>query len=125
MPRVLIIDDDTAIHQAFRLALEKTSCEVQVASSGEAGLEELAKTGADLVYLDLKMPGADGVEILRRLRANGHKMPVYIVTGFAEEFMAALRAAAEEGLDFEVARKPLARKEIREITASKLGLDPS
>jgi len=57
------------------------------------------------------------------LRAGGHSMPVYIVTAFAEEFTSPLKAAAEEGLDFEVARKPLARREIRKIAGAKLGVD--
>jgi len=121
MKNILVIDDDDSVRDAFCFALADTACAVTVAESGEEGLRKLREKKMDLVYLDLKMPEMDGVETLRRIRQEGHDTPVHIVTAFAEEYMEPLRQAADEGLDFSVARKPLSRNQIREITESMLG----
>lgn len=122
-PRILVIDDDPSIHRAFQLALGDIGCEVATASSGREGLDRVTGESFDLIFLDLKMPEMDGVETLRRIRQAGVTVPVYVITAFADEFMPALKAASEEGLDFELARKPLERDEIQQITRTKLGLD--
>ena len=118
---VLVIDDDPAVRSAFQLALEGTCCDVTVAPCGEDGLSVLDEKKMDLVFLGLKMPGMDGIAVLRRLKETYPSLPVYVVTAFAEEFMAPLRQATEDGLEFELARKPLDRDQIREVTASVLG----
>ena len=118
---VLLIDDDPAVRSAFQLALEDTCCNVTVAACGERGLATLDGKKIDLVFLDLKMPGMDGVTCLRRIKEKFSNTPVYIVTAFAEEFVAPLRQAALDGLEFELVRKPLDRTQIREVTASLLG----
>lgn len=118
---VLVIDDDPAVRSAFQLALEGTCCTVTVSPSGEDGLSVLDEIKMDLVFLDLKMPGMDGVTCLRRIKEKFPNTPVYIVTAFAEEFVVPLRQASEDGLEFELVRKPLDRDQIREVTASVLG----
>ncbi len=118
---VLVIDDDPAVRSAFQLALEGTCCDVTVAPCGEDGLSVLDEKKMDLIILDLKMPGMDGVNCLSRIRRIDPNVPVYIVTAFAEEFMVPLRQASEDGLEFELARKPLDRDQIRKLTASVLG----
>lgn len=121
MKRILVIDDDPAVRSAFQLALEDLPCEVVLAGNGTEGVERAGQGRFDLIFLDLKMPGIDGVETLRRLRAAGNETPVRIVTAFAEEFMRPLAVAAEEGLDFDLIRKPLDRDGIRTVTASVVG----
>ena len=118
---ILVVDDDEAVRDAFKLALEDLPFTVLTAANGEEGLAVRQQQPVDLVYLDLKMPGIDGVETLRRLRAMGCTCRVYIVTGFADEFFIRLREAKDEGLDFELIRKPLERDQIREATAAVLG----
>lgn len=118
---VLVVDDDPAVRSAFQLALEDTYCTVTVSPCGEEGLSVLDARKVDLVYLDLKMPGMDGVTCLRRIKERFSNTPVYIVTAFAEEFVGPLRQAALDGLKFELVRKPLDRDQIREVTASVLG----
>ena len=121
MKRVLVIDDDDAVRSAFRLALDDVNADIVTSESGERGLHVAGSDGVDLIFLDLKMPGMDGVDTLKQLRANGCVAPIFVVTGFAEEFMARLRSAAEQGLDFEVMRKPLERNDIRSVVTAVLG----
>jgi len=118
--RILVIDDDLAIRKSFALALEDANCQVDTAESGGEGIDKASNTKYDLIFLDLKMPGINGVETLIRLRDNGYKMPVYIVTAFHEEFMDQLRVAADEGYEFEVMQKPMMREDLVSITKAIL-----
>ncbi len=122
---VLVIDDERGVRDAFVMALEdERGIRVQAVGDGLSGLEAARDTPPDLVFLDLRMPGVDGVETLRRLRAQGVKAPIYVVTAFAREFLAPLQVAAEEGIPFELATKPLSGAQIRELTAAALGRPP-
>jgi DNA-binding response OmpR family regulator len=66
------------------------------------------------------MPGMNGVETLRKLRKSGHIWPVYIVTAFHKEFLDELKNIEEEGINFELAKKPLSSDQIVSITKSVL-----
>ncbi len=118
--RILVIDDDAAVRKSFALALEDADCQVDTAESGEEGIDKASNTEYDLIFLDLKMPGINGVETLIRLRDGGHKMPVYIITAFHEEFMDQLRVAADEGYEFEVMQKPIESQDLVSITKAIL-----
>jgi DNA-binding response OmpR family regulator len=117
---VLIIDDDLAIRKSFVLTLEDADCQVDTAESGEEGIDKVSNTEYDLIFLDLKMPGINGVETLIRLRDDGYKMPIYIVTAFHEEFVDQLRVAAENNYEFEVMRKPIESQDLVRITEAIL-----
>ena len=110
--RILVIDDDEAIRKSFMLALEDTVYEVDTAESGEKGIEMEQKSKYDLVFLDLKMPGLNGVETLRGLRKIDKDVPVYIVTAFFKEFFEGLKSAEEDGIDFQVLKKPIGAEDI-------------
>ncbi len=118
--QVLVVDDDLAIRKSFALALEDVDCQVDTAQSGEEGIDKTSNNDYDLIFLDLKMPGINGVETLIRLRDNGYKMPVYIVTAFHKEFTDQLRVAAEEGYEFEVMHKPITSRDLVKVTMSVL-----
>ncbi|MDF1745564.1 MAG: response regulator [Gimesia sp.] len=117
---ILIIDDEEPIRDAFELALEDEPYIVVTCSNGREGLLEFEKNQPALVLLDLKMPEMDGVEVLRNIREANTEVPVYIVTAFQTEFMDDLKAAANEGLTFELAAKPLTDEEIRTIVGEAL-----
>jgi len=118
--RILVIDDDSAVRKSFALTLDDAGWQVETVESGEAGVDKASNTEYDLIFLDLKMPGINGVETLIRLRDNGHRLPIYIITAFHEEFMDQLRVAADEGYEFEVMQKPIESQDLVRITKAIL-----
>ncbi len=78
--RILIIDDDEAVRKAFALALRRSPYALIEAATGEEGADWQYEEPVDLVYLDLRMPGIDGVETLRRIRAVKPDLLVYIIS---------------------------------------------
>ncbi|MBT3209570.1 MAG: response regulator [Bacteroidetes bacterium] len=115
---ILVIDDDFAIRQSFILTFEDTNYNVVVAESGYEGIDKFKMQKFDLVYLDLKMPGMNGVETLNELRKIDSETSIYIFTAYHKEFFEQLKKAAEAGLDFEVLHKPLDSAQLKEITES-------
>jgi len=116
---ILVIDDEEAVRRSFELALEDTPYEVTTVDCGEKGIEEV-KNGYDLVFLDLKMPGMNGVETLTQIREFSTKLPVYIVTAFHKEFLTELDVVRDKGLDFQLLRKPIGSVEIQTLAQSVL-----
>lgn len=112
---ILVIDDDPGVRGAFKLILEEEGYTVREAENGTDGIAMAQASRPDLIFLDLRMPGIDGVETLRRLKALDSTLNIYIVTAFATEFMDQLKGAHDEGLQFELASKPLSATQIRNI----------
>jgi CheY-like chemotaxis protein len=124
MKRILVIDDDAFVRETFAMALSGLGYLVDTADGGLAGLDAADRHKPDLIFLDLKMPGLDGVETLRRLGVRRPGVPVYIVTGFHTEYLEPLRQLKSSGLSFDVARKPLELSQIRAIADSVLASNP-
>jgi DNA-binding response OmpR family regulator len=85
MSRVLVIEDDRHLSAGLRANLEVEGYEVLVAEDGERGLETFRESMADVVILDLMLPGIDGFEVLRLLRQKSPDVPVLILSARAEE----------------------------------------
>ncbi len=85
MPTVLLIDDDRALRKLVRAYLEEEAITVLEAGSGEDGLAVVDRTPPDLVLLDVRLPGIDGFEVLRKLEAAGRSVPVILVTSLEDE----------------------------------------
>lgn len=117
---ILVIDDDEQVRLAFVLALEDEGFDLDTVESGEKGLERIADRKYDLIFLDLKMPGLNGVETLRELRKLDKEVPVYIVTAFHQEFFDQLRDLKNDGIHFELVSKPMNRGQIILVTNSIL-----
>ena len=115
LSKILVIDDDPAVRGAFKLILEDDNFSVREAENGLQGIEMTLAERPDLIFLDLRMPGIDGVETLRRLKAIDETLNIYIVTAFANEYMEQLKGIHEEGFQFELASKPLSSVQIRNI----------
>src|ERR1700744_1134815 len=80
MAQILVVDDEPAVRSALERALRLESYDVQLAADGEEALDRLAERPADAVILDVMMPGVDGLEVCRRMRAAGDKTPVLMLT---------------------------------------------
>jgi DNA-binding response OmpR family regulator len=81
---VLIVDDERNVSQLARLYLRADGFHVETAASGEEALERIRSSRPDLVVLDLMMPGMDGWEVCRRIRAEGD-LPVIILTARGDD----------------------------------------
>ena len=79
--RIVVIDDEAAIRDSLKMILEYDGYECLLAPSGQAGLACVEREDADLVFLDVKMPGMDGIEVLRKIRALDELLPVVIISG--------------------------------------------
>jgi DNA-binding response OmpR family regulator len=85
MPSVLLVDDDRALRKLLRAYLEQESIGVLEAGSGEEALAAITRAPPSLVLLDVRLPGIDGFEVLRRLEAGGETIPVILVTSLEDE----------------------------------------
>lgn len=83
--RVLVVEDDPAIRQGIVDALEYEGYTTLEADRGDKGLEMALHVACDLILLDLVLPGGDGLEILREVRASRATLPVIILTARGEE----------------------------------------
>jgi len=85
MPRVLVVDDQKTIVETCRLYLEHAGFDVTVAFNGEQALAEARDARPDLIVLDLLLPRVDGRDVCRRLRAEGVRVPIVMLTALATE----------------------------------------
>ncbi|WP_432979476.1 response regulator transcription factor [Dactylosporangium sp. CA-233914] len=83
--RVLVVDDDPTVSDVVRRYLERADFSVRLAGDGPGALEEYRQERPDLVVLDLMLPGIDGLEVCRRLRAQDPALPIIMLTALGEE----------------------------------------
>ena len=115
MKRILVVDDEENIRMLYQEELQEEGYEVTAASNGNEALDILAKAEPfDLVTLDIRMPGMDGMEVLAKLRKDRPDIRVVIVTahGTIDSAVEAMKLGA---VDF--IQKPFTPKEIRELVA--------
>ncbi len=116
--RILVVDDEPAIRDTMRMILEYEGHDVLLAGSGQEGLTIVERETPDLVFLDIKMPGLDGLEALSRMRATNDALPVVIVSahGTASTALEAGRLGA-----FRFIEKPLSKDYV--LDAVREGLE--
>jgi two-component system, NtrC family, nitrogen regulation response regulator NtrX len=107
--RILVIDDEPAIRDTMRMTLEYDGHECLTAGSGQEGLTLAERENPDLVFLDIKMPGMDGLDALQRMRAANETLPVVIVSGHGT-VSTAVEATKAGAFDF--IEKPLASERV-------------
>jgi two-component system response regulator MprA len=78
--RILVVDDDRAVRDALRRALTLAGYEIAPAEDGEQALEQIARSVPDAVVLDIGLPGVDGLEVCRRVRMLGNRVPILMLT---------------------------------------------
>ncbi len=119
MPRLLVVDDDPAFRDGLAETLRDLGHDVTEAADGEAGLASFEVSRPDLVFLDLRMPGLDGLSVLKRLRGDAASpaVPVVVLTAFASgaNTIDAMRQGA-----FDHLTKPLGRSEVVDVLSRAL-----
>jgi two-component system nitrogen regulation response regulator NtrX len=108
-PRILVIDDEAAIRDSLRMILEYEDYQFLGASTGQEGITLVQRDRPDLVLLDIKMPGMDGIEVLKKLHALDETLPVVMISGHGTTATAveAIRSGAVDFLD-----KPLSSERV-------------
>src|SRR6187401_250345 len=104
-PRILVIDDEAGIRDSMRMILEYEGYDCLLAATGPEGLAMAEREAPDLVFLDIKMPAMDGIEVLERLKARSDAPPVVMISGHAT-VSTAVEATRKGAFDF--IEKPLA-----------------
>ena len=82
--RILVIDDEELMRSLFKETLEEQGHKVVTADTGAKGIASVIQRDFDLIFLDLKMSGTDGAEILREMKSVKHKLPVVVITGYPD-----------------------------------------
>jgi two-component system response regulator MprA len=98
--KVLVVDDDRAVRDALRRVLTLAAYDVQIAEDGGEAIESVVQAVPDAVVLDVGMPGVDGLEVCRRLRMLGNRVPILMLTARVEisDRVAGLDAGADDYL---------------------------
>ena len=81
MKTILVVDDEKGVRDSLKMVLEFESYEVLFAENGQDALRVLNQSGVDLVLLDVKMAGMDGLEVLQRIREKNGEIPVIMISG--------------------------------------------
>ena len=108
-PRILVIDDESAIRDSLKMTLEYDGYDVSLAATGEEGVKLVEREAPDLVFLDIKMPGMDGIEVLQKLRHLTETIPIVVISGHAD-INTAVEATKLGAFDF--IEKPLSSERV-------------
>lgn len=84
MKKILVVDDEEAIRSLYKMELEDAGYLVETADSGSQALEKLETFHPDLVTLDIKMPGMNGLEVLGEIRKSYKDLPVILCSAYGE-----------------------------------------
>ncbi|MCC7242479.1 MAG: response regulator, partial [Acidobacteria bacterium] len=79
-PRILVVDDEASIRDTLRMILEYEGYDVLQAATGEDGVRLIEREAPDVVFLDIKMPGMDGIEVLQKIRHLTDSTPVIVIS---------------------------------------------
>jgi len=115
-PKVLVVDDEMGPRESLRMIL-KPRYEIAVADSGEAALKTLSTFRPDLIFMDIKMPQMDGIELLRRIKGVDPSIEVVMITAYAS--LETVKNALTHGA-FEYLIKPFSRQDLEETARRAL-----
>ncbi len=117
-PKVLLIDDERNIRRTFKMVLASEGMIVETAESGEEGLACFKANRPDVVILDVRLPGMDGIEVLRQIQAEDVSLPVIMISGHGT-ISTAVEATRHGAFDF--LEKPLSKERL--LVAIRNALD--
>ena len=99
MTKLLLIDDEESTRELLKISLEGEGYEVYTAEDGPTGLKIFAEQSPPIVLTEIKMPGMDGIEVLKRVRRDNHETEVIVITGHGEMSLV-IQALQLEACDF-------------------------
>ena len=108
--RILVIDDEAAVRDSLKMILEYDGYDCLLAPSGQDGITRIERDSPDLVFLDVKMPGMDGLDVLRRIRDLDELLPVVMISGHGT-VSTAVEATKLGAFDF--LEKPLSTERVK------------
>jgi DNA-binding response OmpR family regulator len=117
-PRILVVDDEASIRDLLAKTLALAEYDVDVAPDGRTALERMRQESYDLLIADLKMPGLDGLSVIREAKRYKSTLPVIIITGYSTE------SAAIEAVNLGVSgylTKPFRVPQVLAAAAKALG----
>lgn len=113
LPRILIIDDEEVVLDSCAQILEGEGVTIATAADGHRGLQRLEAFQPDLVFVDLKMPGLSGMEVIERIRGADPTIVTIVITGYAT--LASAVEAMQKGA-YDYVSKPFTPEELRLVT---------
>jgi len=118
---ILVVDDLLVVAKSMALVLENAGFQVDMVTSGQRAIERVRTKDYGLIFLDINMPGIDGIQTLRELRKIDKDVYVHFVTAFQAQYFDKLRTLKEEHIDFDLLAKPVDDKVLIEIAKDVLG----
>ena len=97
--KILLVDDEEGIRKVLKITLESAGYKVLTAPDGETGLDVFVREAPDLVITDIKMPGIDGIELLKRIKHLNPETEVIMITGHGDMDLA-VKSLQYEAADF-------------------------
>ena len=117
MKKILIVDDEEIVRLSHMRALAGQSCKVEWAGGVEQALEKMQNEPADVVLMDLRMPGTDGLTALKTIKEKWPETEVVIITGYPSVYT--VREAVKLGA-FDYLSKPLAPEKVLAVASEAL-----
>ena len=117
-PRILVVDDEEAVRDLLAKTLAAADYEVDTAADGPSAIDCLKSNGYDLLVTDIRMPGMDGLSVIREGRRQSADLPIVVITGYSTE------ATAIEALNLGVSgylTKPFRLQKVLQLAARALG----
>lgn len=81
-PKILVVDDDEVVRRSYQRSLQTVRCDVQAVSNGEDALQAVREQNFDVLLLDLRMPGMDGMAVLKAVKQTSPRSEVIVITGY-------------------------------------------
>lgn len=120
MRTVLVVDDEPDIRETLAEILEHDGFLVDTAAGGQEALDRIAAAGYDAVLSDIRMPGMNGMELFRRLRASGSGLVDRFIVVTGDDLNGSVRAFLDE-TGVPVIEKPFGPADVRRVVRTKLG----
>jgi two-component system response regulator AtoC len=111
--KVLVVDDDEVVRGAYQRSLESISRDIAAASDGDEALQTMEQSRFDVVLLDMRMPGQDGMSVLRTIKQKWPESEVVVITGYPT--VAGAKEALQLGA-YDYVAKPVGPQEVIDVT---------